>query len=1191
MFLKSLEIQGFKSFPDKITLQLGSGLTAVVGPNGSGKSNISDAIRWVLGEQSTKSLRGAKMEDVIFSGTQSRKALSFAAVSLVFDNKDQSLPVQSEEVVITRKYYRSGESEYQINRQNVRLKDVYELMMDTGLGKDGYSIIGQGKVAEIVSSKSTERREIFEEAAGISKFKYRKNEASRKLALAQENLLRLKDILTELEDRVGPLKEQSEKAQEYLKYAEEKKTLEVSLWMDTLKKSNEKVRSQEDKILVCTTEYEEHGKEIEALEKRQEQEFQQQNQLLAKIDQCRTQQKEKEEAIALCRSEIAVCENDVQHNLQSAQRIEGELETAKAAGENTQVEIEEKEATIAVRLAEAEAIRTRLEETQAELEALAGQADAGSEEKKAISERLSALSLELANDRVAAYSAQSSMDEVLQNKALNEENRAEQIARQEETEKELGDVRAFLKETDEKLDSCTNSITGYKLKRDNREAKAKAIEANYNQLDLKLKETKQRMELLVNLENNLEGFAGSVRFIVSQGKKGALRGIIGPVSKLLSVGEEYATAVETALGGALQHIVVEDEDAAKRAIGELKRSGAGRATFLPLTAIKGRTLNETGLDRVDGFVGVASELVGYEPRFRGIMENLLGRIVVVDDIDTAVRMAKKYSYRFRIVTLDGQLVNVGGSLTGGTRVKSSGVLGRDSQIEKLRVSVTSLTEELASLGKKRDALHSELDGLRANVSVIESEIMTHTEDKIRYEAEQRRLTMQLSHGEETLEKLATLGKEYEKRLAELAQTKKEKELRLGQLGQEIAALNEELEAHSRTTQGFAEKRQEYSDLISQMKMELLTVEKEIEGIRALAEQLRGALDSGAEKEQSLQNQLVELEGVNASIHAQITVKEGEIERFNSEISAIQKEIETINATRQAFEKNATAIRASIKEHTAQRDVLGRELARLEERRAALEGEYDSIIARLWEEYELTKSEAMELAGPVEDEGAARRRVKELKSRMKALGNVNISAIEEYKEVSKRFGFLNTQYQDAVRSRDELIGLIGSLTGQMRELFTTSFQQINSHFSQIFVELFGGGKAELTLSDAENVLESGIDIHVQPPGKIINNLASLSGGEQAMVAIAIYFAILKVRPAPFCILDEIDAPLDDVNVGKYAAYLRKMSENTQFIIITHRRGSMEEADVLYGVTMQQQGVSKLLQLKVSEVEQKLGLKRV
>ncbi len=1191
MRLKSLEIQGFKTFPDKTKLSFDTGITAVVGPNGSGKSNISDAVRWVLGEQSTRSLRCDRMEELIFSGTQSRKALSYAEVTLNIDNTERQLPFDNDTVAVTRRYYRSGESEYLLNKVSVRLRDINDLFMDTGLGRDGYSMIGQGKIDSIVGAKSEDRREIFEEAAGISRFRYRKQESESKLSKAEENLLRLRDILSELEERVEPLRIQSEKAQQYLEYAGEKRTLEIGLWLHTLEKSGRVLREQEDKLLVARQEQEEAEQRISQLDQQIEGVYGESTRCTAAVDEKRQEIARLEESAARKDGEVSVLENDIRHNQETTERIRKEMEQSgrsqkelEEQAKSCASQIQEKEQQINRENEKAEACQRELSELRLHMCESGGKA---ADCSKAIAE-LTTRSTEI---RIRSSAAVTAMEEIRLREQTVKESLEEKRNRREELEKQSREYSQMLSETDATIGSLTNTIQGYELKLSSRKKKEEEAKAQLEKIHLDTQENIRRVRLLQDLERNLEGFSQSVKVVMKEVERGTLSGIRGPVSRLLHVPGEYAVAIEVALGAAMQNIVVETEQDAKRAIGLLKRRDSGRATFLPLSTIHGKLLQEKGLEDCPGFVGIAGELCQCQPEYTEILYSLLGRIAVAEDLDSAVAIARRFGYRFRVVTLDGQVVNAGGSLTGGSLGRNSGLMSRASDIEKLQEKVQSLQKQETQAAEKLKETRQETAQAEASVAACKGELTSAQEDRVRLEAVLKSHASSIQTLQQDEKLLLQEQAEAKTRWEELEKTKVQAEKELEESQASLAALQAELE----TLSGSRDEQNRLSDAITarlqEIRLRILGYEKDKDSLETLQQDLRRRQEDHTGRAQELQGEIQSIEAASALLTVRIDNLGKEAESLRQQAVQAEGEIEKLTRRRMELEKETANLRAQQREVSDHRETAGRELARLEERRVNLQKEYDSIISRLWEEYELTKREAEEEGTEIQDLPKAQRRLSELKNKIRNLGAVNPGAVEEYKEVKERYDFLSGQIQDVEKSREELRSLIGELTHQMRDVFTQRFRLINENFGQTFRELFGGGEAYLSLSDPEEILTCGIEIHVQPPGKIVRNLESLSGGEKALVAISLYFAIMRVNPPPFCVMDEIEAALDDVNVGRFAAYLRRMNRNTQFIVITHRRGTMEEADVLYGVTMQDEGISRLLELRTAELEQKLGMKGI
>jgi len=1187
--LKSLEIQGFKSFPDKTSFAFGDGLTAIVGPNGSGKSNISDSVRWVLGEQSTKTLRGERMEDVIFSGTESRKSLGFAEVSLVLDNSTRTLKYDSDEVVVTRKYYRSGESEYMINRQSVRLKDIRELFMDTGLGRDGYSIVGQGKIADIVSAKSDDRREIFEEAAGISKFRYRKNEAEKRLLQAQDNVLRLKDILMELEGRVEPLRIQSEKAKKYLVLAEDKKKIEVSLWVKTLEESGNKLRDLEYKLTALNTSRENINANLDKVDSLIEQIDRDSQNFLAEIEAQRAQKQANEEKDAFLKQEKAVFENDILHNNETITLLDKELSELGVNDDSNVLQSEE-------RLNEKNKLEeelVKLEEESAnidiKLEKLTGLTENYKTELEKLQSELVSFNIKITRDTVAISALGNNKEQLNERIATIDQSIEYKEEQLSELQKERHACRAVLEKGDEEAAKINNTLKGYELKFQSVVSKKDDIQKKIDDSNRQLQNNYQRIKLLSELENNLEGFSGSVKRVISDGKNGVLRGIIGTVSQIINVDSKFALAVETALGAAMQNIVVDTEENAKNAIYLLKRENAGRATFLPINTIKGRTLNEQGLDSCEGFLGIGSDIVKYSDKHAEIIKSLLGRIAFIDTLENATIIAKKYGYRFKAVTLDGQVINAGGSLTGGSAASRTGVLTRKFEIEKLEAVNKNIEADISKYEAEIDAVNEQLASAEAYLSGAKAELSVLSDDKIKYTAEQKRLDLSIEEIEKSLdqldaEKMECAGKitaidvqarELENQLVETKKAKEDAENNITKIsgGQtDTSMLSEELSTKS-----------------TDIKFRILALKKDIESITSEIDRINEQIQQNNARVLSLKEQKHQLSLANNELREKIDNAEKSREDIITSNAKCDEAIALMSQKRTECEQKIDEIRKNERSQFDEREKLTGEITRLDERKVSVQKELDNIIFKLYTEYELDRSQAEAMAEPIESLSEAQSQLSQIKSKIRALGTINVDAIEEYKEVSERYEFLKAQLEDVEKSREEIMKLINDLTSQMKEMFIKSFSEIRDNFSKIFVELFGGGKATLNLTDPENILDSGIEIFVQPPGKIIKNLVELSGGEQSFIAIAIYLSILKVKPAPFCFLDEIEAALDEVNVQKYAKYLRKVSDKTQFIMITHRRGSMEEADRLYGITMQEKGVSKLLEMNLSEVESKLGIK--
>ena len=1189
MRLKSLEVHGFKTFPDKTKLTFESGITSVVGPNGSGKSNISDAIRWVLGEQSPKSLRCSRMEDVVFNGTDKRKKTGYAEVTLNIDNSDRVLDFNGDEIAVTRRYYRSGESEYLINKAAVRLRDINELFMDTGLGRDGYSMIGQGKIDSIVSSKSEDRREIFEEAAGISKYRYRKIEAERKLKNTEDNLLRLRDIVTELEERVGPLKKQSEKAQQFLTLSEEKRGLEIALWLLTLDRSQDNLKVQDEKISIAKAQYDEAEQALEDIQAETEEIYQRNGGLAAKSEAIRSQITSIDAEIAEKNALRSVAENDILHHNENIGRVKNEIEQAeKNAGEY--------EKSIAEKQAQIDALDNRIitrqkqyAEVSERLNLINMHSSKSGDVLQKLTAELSVLTSQSADARVIDMTSDSSINELTSRIEALKENRDEKTAQSGELLEMLDSYTEKIAEGEAAAAALSNAIDGLSIKLEAKQKRAEDCKRENDRLTLDINEHRRKITFLENMERNLEGFSKSVKQVVNAAKGGKLHGVFGPVSRVISVPKQYATAIEIALGAAMQHIVVGSDEDAKQAIRYLKATDGGRATFLPLNTIKPRELRESRLDDCVGFVGVAAALCACDDKFRNIRDNLLGKIVIADDLNSATAIAKQYGYRFKVVTLDGQVVNAGGSLTGGSLARSTGVLSRAAEIAQLKAQTEKLSAAMQQsqalteqTGKELAAIEAELLDSRSALSVLQQEL-------VRLDAEKRACENELAAARDTADSAETEINTCLERIEGLKKNREQARQRLTELNIKIADAEQKVNAVTGDRAELTKQRESLTDDLQNIRLEIVTVQKDIDALNAEIVHAKNSGSDMDERRAALNAQIASFQQSIAEKQAEIDGYDRLTEKLLQTRQAQERQQEALAQQRSLLEKRSVDIRAAERAKTAERENSGRELARLEERKINLQKEYDTIISKLWEEYELTRREAEKIAVKIEEPAKAQKRLTSLKQSIKALGSVNVSAIEEYKEVSERYEFMSVQVRDVEKSKNEIERLITSLTKQMKEVFVESFEQINRNFTFTFKELFGGGTASLSLADPENILTSGIDIVVHPPGKIVVHLDALSGGEKALVAIALYFAIMKVRPAPFCVMDEIEAALDDVNVNRFAGYLRRLTDKTQFILITHRRGTMEEADVLYGVTMQDEGISKLLELRSTEVAEKLGIK--
>ncbi len=1183
MLLKSLELQGFKTFPEKTVLLFDEGITAIVGPNGSGKSNISDAIRWILGEQSIKTLRCSKMEDVIFNGTTERNAKGFASASLTITNDDKKLPINSDEIVITRRYYRSGESEYLINKNEVRLKDIHELFMDTGLGRDGYSMIVQGKIDSIVDSKSEDRREIFEEAAGISRYRYRKAEAQKKLEQAEDNLLRLRDIINELEVRIGPLKEQSQKAKVYLDLSNKKKSIEIGTWLSTLCKSGDTLKDFDGKIEVVTNQHKEIEKNLEDFTDKLDKLSKNILSHTVSVDETRREISNCDENAIKKSGHISVLQNDVLHNNDNIERLSSEIysleKSFKSIDDNVKVKKEKIEELKAVY----EEKNANLEKNREALNGLLDNISNSSSKSASLSDKLSKLSKLASEQQVKSITSKSTIFE------LN--------SRQNELNKNINSYKLKIDEINEVLNPHKNKLELLKKELEKSHLNLKENESYINEHKEKCEELKhsadkltldadlqiRKVRLLEELERNLDGFTHSVKFIMKEAQKGSLPGIHGPISRLIKVPEKYSIAIETALGAAMQNIVVDSEEDAKKAIVFLKNKNMGRATFLPISNIKGTEIKKSEIASNEGVIGIANQLCSCDLQYKEILRFLLGRIVIANNIDNAVTLAKKLSYKFRIVTLDGQVINTGGSLTGGSLSKNAGILNRSAQIETLQKEADELT---LSAKNARISYNEALKELNENISKLGGLKVNLENTKSAYadlNSEYKQKLMELTSLNSIYEKLVKEQNEISEKIKDMTLVVDSSSSELLSISAQVKDTEKALSQIGVDIDKLSKERELMNAKIHESHLEVFAIKKDIDVAEAEVNAILDKKESIENKRLSLLEQVKSLSSKNDSIRKQINEIENEIKSLKTLSQELDKKISVLNAEKMEFEKNITELRTSERDKLAEKEKVSLEVARLKDKRLGIQKEYDIIISKLWDDYELTRREAMASFEVIESTPQVNKELNELRLKIKNLGMVNVAAIEEYKQVSERYEFMSNQIEDVEKSKKELYRLITELTTQMKSLFIERFNKINENFNVIFKELFGGGKAELSLTNSSDILSSGIDIFVQPPGKIVTHLEALSGGERALIAIALYFAIMKVSPAPFCVLDEIEAALDEINVDKFAAYLRRMNKNTQFIIITHRRGTMEEADLLYGVTMQDEGISKLLELRTSELE--------
>ncbi len=1178
MLLKGIEIQGFKSFADKIELEFGSGITAIVGPNGSGKSNVSDAIRWVLGEQSAKTLRGGSMQDVIFAGTAKRNPLGFAQVSIVLDNTDRIFPVDADEVRVTRRVHRSGEGEYAINHTSCRLKDVHELFMDTGLGREGYSMIGQGKIDEILSSKSEDRRHIFEEAAGITKYKYRKNESERKLAQTEENLVRIRDLLSAMEEQLGPLEAQSQKARQYLNLRERFKGLDISIALHNI--DSQRSALEKGKQAYADTFAQLNGEKEKARQHdmRAEQMEAALRQLLDATNAKREQLFELEKNSGSLHGRIELLKNNIEHNCGDLERLTAESdelsgritaadETARALSEQMarqRLDGGEQAAGLEQLRAEAQALEQKASVVQSEIEEKKGDIVELLGEAGEYRAKLSAL-------EALARSFAERKDTI----AAGLEEKKEQISRQEQ---KIRALEAESAEVNGKKEAFLHTLDELKASYQTISAQMERTKIEQNQRITKYNEKQSRKKILEELEKGYEGYYKSVKSVLKQG----FRGVHGAVSKLLTVEGPYVTAIEIALGSAIQNVVVDTEEDAKSCISYLKQNRLGRATFLPLSTVRGSLLDKPPAAEA-GYLGLASELIGYDPKYEGVFRQLLGRVVVADSIDHAVSIARKTGYWYRIVTLSGEVVNAGGSMTGGSIRENQQLLSRSKEIERLHGELAALKKELDSYDGEIDAMHQKIQEIAGQKQICDDGVSACSHEQVRLLAE-------LEHGRATLESLKQsldalfreqggIGREQDDIAQQREAHQKQIAVREEQITQVRAAITQqqaaldallaEKDTVSRTMTG---QQMVYNDL----KKDILIAEEQHKAV------LENRARNIKEREEK-QRQAAGLQKANAALEQEIQSIYQQAANTKDGAAALSKEIEQSEAAYAADEEAYKAHQKAARDIQESIYLLQQEVARLEHKNEKTESDMEQIISRIWDDYELTYSTAIPYRMENISITSAAKEAASLRGQMKSLGNINLDAIDEYRAVREKYDFMAGQRQDLEDTKRKLEGIISQMQSVMVEQFQKSFGIIQERFHAVFQQLFGGGSGKLRLTDPQHVLESGIEIEVQPPGKKLQNLMALSGGERAFAAIALLFAVLEVRPTPFCILDEVEAALDDVNVYRFADYVRKYSQKTQFIVVTHRRGTMEAADILYGVTMQEKGVSKLLKLKFEDLE--------
>ena len=1188
MYLKSLEVQGFKSFPDKTLIRFGNDITAIVGPNGSGKSNISDAILWVMGEQSSKTLRGAKMEDVIFGGTQKRPAVGFAEATLTLDNADRALPYDADEVMVTRRYYRSGDSEYYINKQSARLRDIHEMFMDTGLGREGYSNIGQGRIDEILSLKSADRREIFEEAAGISKFRHRKEETERKLEKTEDNLLRIGDKVSELELQLEPLRQQSEKAKKYLELREELQGVEVAVWMDTLEKLSASAQKAEQDYASAAFVLQQAHDDLEKLYAKAENMGEQLRARDGELETVRLKVNMLEATHQQLDGQMAVLRGNVENNCANIRRIEEELQGQddRSGGIAQQI------AQTQQRIAQIEDVRkekqTLLDQLQQQLTTMTANAQGMTRQFLELRGKETTLAADIAGREADVRGLLESMEATQQRRMELDGDLASGKERQTQAQANLDDTRRQLRRAQENVTAANNTIAGYALRQTARIQRRDELAETLRGITNQLNSVSAKVKVFRAMERDFESYNKAVKMVMQEAQRGVLKNVHGPVSRLIRTDDAYTVAIEIALGAAMQQIVVDAEADAKAAMAFLKRTNGGRATFLPLTTTEGRTLQEKGVDACRGFVGIASALVQSDARYRHVVDNLLARTVIVRDIDAAIAMANQYKHRFKIVTLDGQVMNAGGSMTGGSVNKEAGILSRANELEKLAAQEKALDEKQRMTESELQEAQRAADQVQYQMETAREQLREAEDACLRLQGQEKQHEILLSAIVDALasaqRERETLQQRHSADRERYASQQAKIQVYTQQLAEARAAIAQLEDSQSEIAAATAS----VTDTMTAHKTEVAALEAE----RATAlthiadlKDLRSAMEGDREKRLAL----IDLTRAdNARLEQEIAALLQRQQENDTQAAQMRTQMQSIHTAR--MEAEATKTRAERDAQDKSKDILTMEraCAALEQKKLTTAMEERQIIDKLWDNYGLTPGTAAAKRGQIESVTAGSRRIGELKRKISALGTPNLGAIEEYARVNERYSYLVEQRDDVLTSKRELESIIRNIQQEMTTIFVSEFAKIDHYFGEVFTEMFGGGKGQLILEDPSNPLTCGIEIRVQPPGKQVKTITLLSGGEKAFVATALYFAILKVRPTPFCLLDEIDAALDDRNVERFASYLHNLSKKTQFIVITHRRGTMEASDVLYGVTMQEQGVSKLLRLDLNQMEEYLGI---
>lgn len=1185
MYLKRLEMYGFKSFADKTVLEFMPGITTVIGPNGSGKSNISDCIRWILGEQSMKSLRGAKSEDIIFAGTQNRKSLGFAEGSIVIDNSDGKLPIEYNEVIVTRKIYRSGESGYFINKTPCRLKDILELFMDTGIGKDGYSIIGQGKIDEILSNKSEDRRKIFEEAAGIVKYRSRKEESEKKLEQTKVNLLRINDIVSEIESNIGPLKNQSEKARKFLDLREELKGIEVGLFLYNIEDYKNKIKELKENIDIFETQKIKEEEKNNNLQFEKEELKKKIDELLEQIEKTQNLGFESEKRKEQFNSEIGIANERIANNQENDVRYEKEIEELEIKNKELEEEKQNKINKKTNLLNNKEKFDKELKEKEAELEKYSktlSEKELEIESKKHIVES----NVDKKYDLVGIINTEKANYENLEKreKTLKSEKQ-DTISELDKVRTEKDDISKGFYEIQKSRNEILGKIAEINDKKEESSIKIKEFEFDINNLQSEYRMKESRYKFLVETEKEKEGYARSVKSLLEGIEKSPAlkKGVNGVLANLISVNEKYETAIEMALGASIQNVVTDTEEEAKKLVNYLRENKLGRASFLPITSVKGNKLAKLDKSGINGVIGIASDLVEMNSKYDGILQNLLGRTVIVENIDSAVALAKKNNYSFKIVTLEGDVINPSGAISGGSvQKKTVSLLGRGKEIK-------SLEKELKNIQVKIEKLQKEKSDYKESISEIlktfDEEQKKLQEIEITYATENQKhenIKLEILKQEAKLDKIKRDLEELENEKTECLEKQKLSEEQMNSIEEENNSLNLIIEEFTNTNKDNQKYIDDLNFDITNLKISVSSFDESETSIDEMVERINTDIQNNINSINNKKNLRAQIVETNNELQEKILDIKKQISELEKDVSDSSEKVENLKKDRTFKNEKMIKIESEIEEQSSKIEDIKNQLSKLDVKNSKIELELNQVVNKMWEEYELTPNNTGEIK-KVENPTEVQRKVNELRAQIKDLGSVNIDSINEYKEIKERYDFMSEQRLDLEEASNKLKKVINEMTNTMKEQFSVQFKVINKNFGEVFKELFGGGKAELILGDENNILECGIEIAVQPPGKKLQNMMLLSGGEKAFTAIALLFAILKINPAPFCVLDEIEAALDDVNVYRFAEYLKKFVSTTQFLVITHRKGTMEAADTVYGITMEEKGISKLLSMKLEDAK--------